>query len=540
MKHTSDLRAGHAFSGVRLACLCALLAAEFVAASLRFDSRLVPETRPWHGLATEAGTVARFGIVALSAALMFTGATLRHELSNSRAWSFLSNLYVLGNLSCFTVFFAASALVLEGPSTPITTSWSLFAIWLAAGFTTIAFWAMAALPVVSWIRLVKLAWPRLLAGSIFGIAAYAASYLARDQWTLLSIATLHNAHALLRLVLSDVVFDPARRLLGTSQFEVEVGPECSGYEGMALIIGLVVVALWAFRREFRFPRAFLLLPVAAVLMWLANAVRIAALVLIGNAGHPELAVGGFHSLAGWFFFLVIGLGLIAVARRTPYLSRRPAEGQEATGGSDAAYLVPAMALIATSMVTSTLSPGIDLYYPVRIIVVAVVLAAYRKHYSELRMSISWQAIAIGCGVFALWMVLEPFAAISSSSQPPAALLSINEPARAVWLFFRVSGSVIAVPLAEELAFRGYLTRRLIDSDFQTVSPGRLTFVSFLVSSLLFGVLHGRWFAGTLAGMSYALAYHRRGVLIDAVLAHAVTNGLIAIAVLVAGQWSLWA
>ena len=96
-----------------------------------------------------------------------------------------------------------------------------------------------------------------------------------------------------------------------------------------------------------------------------------------------------------------------------------------------------------------------------------------------------------------------------------------------------------MPLAEELAFRGYLTRRLVAADFQSIPPGRMTWWSLLLSSVLFGALHGRWFAGTLAGMAYALAYRRRGELTDAVVAHGVTNGLIAITVLTTGSWSLW-
>ena len=81
--------------------------------------------------------------------------------------------------------------------------------------------------------------------------------------------------------------------------------------------------------------------------------------------------------------------------------------------------------------------------------------------------------------------------------------------------------MIVVPLAEELAFRGYLTRRLIADDFQAVPEGRFTGPSFLVSSLLFGLLHQRWLAGTIAGMAYALVYYRRGKLIDAIAAHAI-------------------
>jgi CAAX prenyl protease-like protein len=111
--------------------------------------------------------------------------------------------------------------------------------------------------------------------------------------------------------------------------------------------------------------------------------------------------------------------------------------------------------------------------------------------------------------------------------------------RGVWLLFRVLGSVVTVPLAEELAFRGYLTRRLLAADFQAVPPGRFSWFSFLLSSALFGALHGRWLAGMLAGMGYALALNRRGQLADAVVAHGVTNALIAAYVLATGSWSLW-
>src|SRR5262249_33434480 len=110
---------------------------------------------------------------------------------------------------------------------------------------------------------------------------------------------------------------------------------------------------------------------------------------------------------------------------------------------------------------------------------------------------------------------------------------------ATWLLFRIVGSVFIVPLAEELAFRGYLTRQLITSDFEDVPPGQFTWLSFLLSSVLFGLLHRRLLAGVLAGMAFALALYRRRELADAVIAHAVANALIAVYVLAMGAWWLW-
>jgi CAAX prenyl protease-like protein len=112
-------------------------------------------------------------------------------------------------------------------------------------------------------------------------------------------------------------------------------------------------------------------------------------------------------------------------------------------------------------------------------------------------------------------------------------------AAGVWLFFRVAGSAITVPVAEELAFRGYLIRKLIARDFENVALNRFTWFSFLLSSVLFGLLHDRWLAGIVAGMLFALALYRRGQLGDAVVAHVTANALIAVYVLVYSKWGLW-
>ena len=123
---------------------------------------------------------------------------------------------------------------------------------------------------------------------------------------------------------------------------------------------------------------------------------------------------------------------------------------------------------------------------------------------------------------------------------PAALTQAGAGGRNAWLALRVLGAVVAVPIAEELAFRGYLMRRFVQEDFDRVSPAAVTIFAIVASSLAFGVLHGEWWlAGTLAGIVYAAAYLRRGSIGDATVAHATTNALIAAAVLGAGQWHLW-
>jgi hypothetical protein len=47
------------------------------------------------------------------------------------------------------------------------------------------------------------------------------------------------------------------------------------------------------------------------------------------------------------------------------------------------------------------------------------------------------------------------------------------------------------------------------------------------------------FAGAVTGVLYTLALLRRGRIADAIVAHAVTNGLIAMDVLAFHHWELW-
>jgi CAAX prenyl protease-like protein len=109
----------------------------------------------------------------------------------------------------------------------------------------------------------------------------------------------------------------------------------------------------------------------------------------------------------------------------------------------------------------------------------------------------------------------------------------------LWMVFRVIGFVAVTPLVEELAFRGYMIRRLMTSEIQTIPPGKFSWPSMVISSGLFGALHRPWLPGMLAGLLFALALRSRGRLGDAILAHVTANVMLAATVLFTGQWDLW-
>ena len=364
--------------------------------------------------------------------------------------------------------------------------------------------------------------------------------LFQDGWDALARPTLWLAHQFLRIFATNTVYEPETYRFGTDTFWVFVTPPCSGYEGMGLICAYLAAYFWLFRRDLRFPHALLLVPIGLVAVWIVNAFRIAMLVFIGDRVSPQLAIGGFHSQAGWIGFSAVALGIVWVSHRSRLFLRSTADRTIAGGNPTAAYLAPLLAAIAVQMLTVAFVPAPEAWYPLRAGAAAAALVWFWRRYESLAAN-DWSGplfgIAMGTGVFVIWLGLAQVIPAADPTDPRAAVAGWSAWARAMWLAAWVVGFVLITPLAEELAFRGYLMRRLISADFERVLPGQFTWLSFLVSSALFGLLHGQWIAGTIAGMGYAAVVYRTGRLRDSIVAHAVTNGLLAAVGLSTGYWT---
>lgn len=528
----------------RWAGLGALLLAEVILLSLRFDAgTLAQEQEWWANVLRQARFIPQLGIVTALAVLVFGGPRWMEEfqrLPRERSRPLLVWLFLLGHLLLFALFYQLTSAVLEGEIRARAHPGVWVIGWLGTALLTVGCWAGAILPPRLWLGLVRRCAGTLLLGACLGFLAWRAGRFTEQLWEPLGQATLWLVRGLLATGYRDLVWNPDQFVVGTPRFWVEIAPQCSGYEGIGLIAIFLSFYLWFYRHELRFPQAVLLLPLGMAVIWLANVVRIAALIAVGNVS-PTVALAGFHSQAGWIAFNAVSLGLIAVTRRSRFFAVVDASGPPVSwANATAAFLAPLFAFLAVAMLTGAFAVDVDWLYPLRVLAAGALLWRFRRHYVALGWDFSWAAVAIGVGVFPFWLALE-----SASSHPvPAALTAALGGTWmgwiGVWLLFRVLGSVIVVPLAEELAFRGYLTRRLIANDFQEVPLGRFSWFSFLASSVLFGALHNsRPWAGTLAGVCYALAFYRRGKLGDAVVAHAITNALLAAYVLATGNWSLW-
>jgi len=421
------------------------------------------------------------------------------------------------------------------PFAPLAASILLLtALSVAALFTGLAPWAI-------WRRGAAALGSRWLYALAAALAATAAIVLSQDLWA----PTAQVTFDLVRLVLMPLVpalrADPATRLLSAPNFEVQVSQICSGLEGVGLIFAFCAAWLVFFRTEYRFPRALILIPAGVLLVFILNVIRIAALVLIGNAGHPAIAVFGFHSQAGWISFNVAACGLVFVSRRSRWLNtaalERTGSAAPATANPTAAYLVPFLAVLAAGMISRASSGHFEIWYALRLLAGGLALAVYWPRLRDLDWRFTWRAAAAGVLVFGAWLAASHLMLVAGPMPP--ALAAMSAASRAWWLAGYVATALAVLPLAEELAYRGYLLRRLVAVDFESVSFGAVGWIPLLASALACGILAGAlWLPGIVAAIAFGLLVIRTRRLGESVAAHVIANLLLCAAVLFGHQWQL--
>ena len=412
------------------------------------------------------------------------------------------------------------------------------AAWHAACLAAVLSLTATMAPLPTWLRALDGMSRPALNALVPALASVLAIGWSQRLWTPAANLTFELVALMLSPVIPGLQIDQSTRTLGTARFEVEVSELCSGLEGVGLMLAFTAGWLWYFRRDYRFPRALLVVPAGIAAVFVLNALRIAVIVLMGNAGYPRAAIIGFHSQAGWIAFNLAALGTAILAKHSRWLSRVARPSPAPLPNVTASYLVPLLAILASGMLLAATGSGFDRYYPLRLAAGAVALAWFVPAYRRLDCRLSWRAPLTGAGVFLVWVALDWLSLNHRSA--PAQLLAMSPPHRMLWIGCRIAAATVTVPLAEELAYRGFLMRRLVDADFERVEYRAVGPGALVASAVVFGVAHGAlWPAGIVAGLAFGGLSIRTGRLAESIAAHAVANGLLATYVLFAGAWELW-
>jgi uncharacterized protein len=217
-----------------------------------------------------------------------------------------------------------------------------------------------------------------------------------------------------------------------------------------------------------------------------------------------------------------------------------------------AYVAPMVAFLLLTSVESYL-PLLDgkphpFWYPVayavKIIVVVAVAWACRATWRDLRPMPGPRTLALaallGGVVTLLWVGLDglyPVIPLGKRSAFDPNVLPVA--GKVSFLAVRLLGLVVVVPLIEELFWRSFLMRWIIDPNFAQVPIGKVTPAAAAVTSGLFALAHPEWLPALLTGLLWSwLLWHTKS-LTACVVSHVVANLALGIYVLSTGDWKFW-
>jgi CAAX prenyl protease-like protein len=193
-----------------------------------------------------------------------------------------------------------------------------------------------------------------------------------------------------------------------------------------------------------------------------------------------------------------------------------------------------------------LPPSID--YPVRIVVLSIILFVFSRHVIELRSLHRLESVILGVAVFVIWVgpdILFPGYrqhwlfqnAILGRMGTPVAEQILTSP---LVLWTRIIRAVVLVPIIEELFWRAWLMRWLISPRFEQIKLGAYAPMAFWVTAVLFASEHGPyWDVGLITGVIYNWWMVRTRSLGDCILVHAVTNACLCGYVVATRHWEYW-
>jgi CAAX prenyl protease-like protein len=186
-----------------------------------------------------------------------------------------------------------------------------------------------------------------------------------------------------------------------------------------------------------------------------------------------------------------------------------------------------------------------LAYTAKVAVVAGLAWGCRSSWRDLapRPGPKWLALAVVIGLLVAlaWVGLEgwypelPMLGKRTGFDPSV----LPVPAHWAFVTVRLFGLVLLVPLVEELFWRSFLMRWVIDADFMRVPVGRMTASAVLVTSILFGFAHPEWLPALLTGLAWAWLVWRTKSVSACVVSHAAANLALGVYVLSTGDWKYW-
>ena len=447
-------------------------------------------------------------------------------------------IILVSNLLLFSCFYSVTYLLFERSIESYFAFILISLLWFVAALGIGISALTLVQPIKSWLKVARELNSQLVISMLLATVVTSSSLLSKNLWPSVIAPTFYATEWLLSLFSENIIVIPDKLYLGLDYFVVHVSPTCSGVEGMGLATGFTVLYLYLFKEKLRFPHALVLLPLAATLSWIFNVVRIATLILLGRYVSEDFAVGGFHSQAGWFFFLFVVLLIIYLFHRIKWF-KVPTSSfvieQKIENELPFAILICFVWFSIGAFIAGFDQHPLNWLYPVKALLGFIPIVYYWRTLDLPKPSRVVESTVIGSAVFFLWIFLVPLDETFNEGQVKA-LEESSLSFQLLWVSIRVIGSVAIAPIIEELIFRSYLLSRISSVQIDHRANLPFTLSAVIISSLAFALIHQQWLAGFVAGLLYAIARFR-GNISTAICSHAITNGMLCVYAIVFDYWS---
>ena len=230
--------------------------------------------------------------------------------------------------------------------------------------------------------------------------------------------------------------------------------------------------------------------------------------------------------------------------------------KDALVADDLAYIFPMAVFLLLTAAGGWWPSWYPAFYVARAVIVAALLVLFWRQYTRISWRYWWLGAIVGViGIFQ-WVAMQlwlqnHFEWFRPSTDPVTGEVTAFNPFKffegwspAVlygFIAFRIAGAVLVVPVMEELFWRDYLWRQILaPNDFKLARVGEWGWAPFLIVSGAFALVHGNWWLTAIvwALMVGALLVYTKS-LGACIVAHAVTNLLLAVYVLRTKDWAFW-
>lgn len=204
------------------------------------------------------------------------------------------------------------------------------------------------------------------------------------------------------------------------------------------------------------------------------------------------------------------------------------------------YIIPFLVIVLGMLLTEYMNPFLG--YSIKVLLGLGAIVYFWKQYKEINIKFDGLAWLFGFLIIAIWIGLEFLNKGNTSGYDPTIYTGA--------LFYlliavKIIGMVVVAAVIEEIFMRSFLIRIFISKNFEKIKIGTFTWISFILTTVLFGLLHGytltgsRLVVGLIAGAMFNLWLYYRKDIFSCIQCHAAANLGLVVYVLITQNYLLW-